>query len=271
MYLFSSLFSSPRPLIGMVHLMPLPGSPRWGGDMKAVLSRARDDARTLAEEGIDGIIVENFGDAPFTPGRVEAVTVAAMTAAVQAVQETVASTGVDVRIGVNVLRADVRSALGIAMVTDASFVRTNVLTGALVTDQGIIQGEAYEALRERRALRAEVSLLADVLSKHAFPLGASATLELEARSAAYRGLADGIIVTGDETGVSTNANDLRRAKQAVPDRPILIGSGLDESNLGVLLPLSDGAIMGTALKVDGVTEASVDRERVRRIVALARG
>ena len=268
---FGRLFLSPRPLIGMVHLMPLPGSPRWDGSMEAVLSRACDDARTLAEEGIDGIVVENFGDTPFTPGRVDAVTVAAMTLAVQAVQRTLESIRKTVPVGLNVLRADVRSALAIATVTGVAFVRTNVLTGALVTDQGVIQGAAYEALRERRMLGAEVSLLTDVMSKHATPLGAGTTLELEARSAAYRGLADGIIVSGDETGAPTSAEDLRRAREAVPDRPILIGSGLDESNLTTLLPLSDGAILGTALKVGGVTEAPVDAERVRRLVALARG
>ncbi len=269
---FAELFPVPRPLIGMVHLAPLPGSPRWAGNIDDVIKRAMDDARILAEEGIDGIIVENFGDSPYAPGRVHPATISAMTIGVLAVHGVVREVDQEsrIRVGINVLRADVLSALSIAASTGAAFVRTNVLTGALVTDQGIIEGTAYEALRERRLLGIGTPIFADVMSKHAYPVGAGVVMELEARSTAYRGLADALIVTGDETGAATSADDLRRARTAVPDRPILIGSGLDAGNAGELLPLSDGAILGTALKVDGVTEAPVDRDRVREIVGLAR-
>ena len=266
------MFSVPRPLIGMVHLAPLPGTPRWAGNIDDVIKRAMDDARVLAEEGIDGIIVENFGDSPYAAGRVHPATVAAMTIGVLAVHGVVREIDPEsrIRVGINVLRADVISALSIAASTGAAFVRTNVLTGAMVTDQGIIEGAAYEALRERRLLGTGTPIFADVLSKHAYPVGAGVVMELEARSTAYRGLADALIVTGDETGAATGAEDLRRARAAVPDRPIFIGSGLDVGNIGELLPLSDGAILGTALKLDGVTEAPVDRERVREMVGHAR-
>jgi len=257
----------------MVHLAPLPGTPRWGGNIDDVIKRAMDDARILAEEGIDGIIVENFGDSPYAAGTVHPATISGMTIGVLAVHGVVREVDAEsrIRVGINVLRADVISALSIAAATGASFVRTNVLTGALVTDQGIIEGKAYEALRERRLLGIGTPIFADVMSKHAYPVGAGVVMELEARSTAYRGLADALIVTGDETGAATSAEDLRRARTAVPDRPILIGSGLDAGNIGHLLPLCDGAILGTALKVDGVTEAPVDRDRVREMVGLARG
>ncbi len=269
---FAELFPAPRPLIGMVHLAPLPGSPRWGGSIDAVIARAMDDARILAEGGIDGIIVENYGDTPYSAGRVHPATVAAMTIGVLAVHGVVQD--VDntspIRVGINVLRADVISALSIAAATGASFVRTNVLTGAMVTDQGIIEGMAYDALRERRLLGVTTPIFADVLSKHAYPVGAGVVLELEARSTAYRGLADALIITGDETGAATGAGDLQRARNAVPDRPILIGSGLDHASIGELLRHADGAILGTALKVDGVTEAPVELARVREMVSLVR-
>ena len=269
---YAELFPVPRPLIGMVHLAPLPGTPRWAGNIDDVIKRAMDDARILAEEGIDGIIVENFGDTPYAAGSAHPATVAAMTIGVLAVHGVVREVDAEsrIRVGINVLRADVISALSIASATGASFVRTNVLTGALVTDQGIIEGTAHEALRERRLLGSGTPIFADVMSKHAYPVGAGVVMELEARSTAYRGLADALIVTGDETGAATSADDLRRARTAVPDRPILIGSGLDIDNAGELLPLSDGAILGTALKVDGVTEGRVDRDRVREMVGRAR-
>ena len=269
---YAELFPVPRPLIGMVHLAPLPGSPRWTGSIDDVIAPAMDDARILAEEGIDGIIVENFGDSPYAAGAAHPGTVSAMTIGVLAVHGVVREIDPEsrIKVGINVLRADVISALSIASATGAAFVRTNVLTGAMATDQGIIQGTSYEALRERRLLGSSTPIFADVMSKHAYPVGAGVVMELEARATAYRGLADALIITGDETGAATSAQDIRRARGAVPDRPILIGSGLDADNISELLPLSDGAILGTALKVDAVTEAAVDRDRVRAIVSLAR-
>src|SRR5438309_896357 len=123
-----------KPIIGMIHLWALPGSPRFGGDLDSVLRAAVADARTLADGGMDGLIVENFFDAPFLKSRVPPVTVAAMTRAMAAVRE-----AVTLPIGVNVLRNDVVAALSIASVCGAAFVRCNVYVGAAVTDQGIIE------------------------------------------------------------------------------------------------------------------------------------
>ncbi|HJX37249.1 MAG TPA: BtpA/SgcQ family protein, partial [Anaerolineae bacterium] len=126
------LFGTSKYVIGMVHLLALPGSPKWAGQMAKVLERAVADARALEGGGADGLMVENFGDVPFRKGRVEAHTVSAMTLAVMAVRE-----AVGIPVGVNVLRNDIRSAIAIASVTDCQFVRANVHTGAMLTDQGI--------------------------------------------------------------------------------------------------------------------------------------
>jgi hypothetical protein len=259
------IFPQRLPIIGMVHLPPLPGSPRWGGDMTAVLRRALDDAMALAQEGADGLLVENYGDLPFLKGPVGQETVAAMAVVVRAVVE---ATGLPV--GVNVLRNDPCAALAVACAAGARFVRTNVHIGAAVTDQGLLEGRAAEALRYRRWLGCEpVLLLADVNVKHGAPLGGR-SLEETARDAAYRGLADGLIVSGPATGLPPTPEELMRVRQAVPDRPLLVGSGLDPSNARDLLSLADGAIVGTSLKQGGRTEASVERERVRLLMEAVR-
>ena len=139
-----------KALIGMVHLLPLPGSPRWGGEMDRVVRRAVEDARALKAGGMDAIVVENYGDVPFTPGRVEAATVAAMTAVIIEVTKTIS-----LPIGVNVLKNDARSGLAIAAATGARFIRVNIHVGAVVADQGLIQSDAYSTLRDRRLLLAE--------------------------------------------------------------------------------------------------------------------
>src|SRR5713101_4601014 len=125
------LFPRRPAIIGMVHLLPLPGAPRWAGSMEEALARAVEDARALAEGGVDGVMVENFGDAPFYPDHVPPETVAAMTRAARAVVE-----AVPVPVGVNVLRNDTAAALAIAVAVGARFIRVNVHTGAMWTDQG---------------------------------------------------------------------------------------------------------------------------------------
>ena len=236
--MIEALFGVSKAFIGVVHLPPLPGAPWWQGDMKAVLARAEEDALALAEGGAHGIIVENFGDAPFPTGPAGPHTVAAMALAVRAVRDKVS-----LPVGINVLRNDPYSALAVAVATGARFIRANVHYGVMVADEGLIQGKAHETLSYRHALGADhqIDIFADVLVKHAAPLG-SPDIAQVARETAYRGLADALIVTGLATGISATQEDVRAVKDAVRDLPVLVGSGVDESNASTLLALADGAI-----------------------------
>lgn len=253
-------FWARRPLVGMVHLTSLPGSPRDAGvRMDDVLERAVADARALAEGEADALMVENFFDAPFAKGHVPPHTVAALTRAVQAVRESTA-----LPLGVNVLRNDARAAIAVAHVCGAQFVRINVYVGAAVTDQGLIEGAAREAVLYRRELGADVALWADVFVKHAAQLGQGA-LEDAAKDAVVRGMADALIVSGTATGSATSVDDVWRVKRAVPETPVLIGSGFDAQTAPTLLAHADGAIVGTSLKRDGRVEEPIDVERVRRL------
>jgi membrane complex biogenesis BtpA family protein len=255
-----------RTVIGVVHLLPLPGAPRWGSDFGPVLDRARADLLALAAGGVDAAIIENFGDVPFRAGAVDPETVAAMARVVTELRSLT-----PLPLGVNVLRNDAAAALAVAAVCagPGAFIRVNVHSGAMVTDQGVIAGQADRTLRRRRELGADVAILADVLVKHAVPLG-NWTIEDAARDAAERGLADALIVTGAGTGQATNLADVRRARAALPDIPLLVGSGVTVATVAETLTIADGVIAGTALKVDGVTTAPVDVERVRRFVAAAK-
>ena len=230
--------------------------------MRAVLERARREADVLASEGAGGIIVENFGDVPFHPGPVGPETVAAMTLAVGVVMDTV-----DVPVGINVLRNDPRSAIAIAVAAGAHFVRANVHYGAMVADEGVVQGTAHDTLRYRRLLGVQerVEIFADVLVKHAAPLGTDDAAHV-ARETVLRGLADALIVTGSATGASASVDDVKTVSEAAPPGvPVLVGSGVDENNAERLLEYADGAIVGTSLKVDGIVSNPVDVHRVRRL------
>ncbi len=277
----STLFcDGKRTLVGVVHLPATPGAPgsRGGGESGSgwgsALEAAVADGRALVQGGCDAVIVENFGDVPFFAEDVPAETVAAMALAVQAVRlEALAGGEREVAVGVNVLRNDWRSALGICAATGASFVRVNVFTGAAVTDQGLIQGQAAEVLRERDRLCPGVVVLADVHVKHAVPLGGGAIGEA-ARDTLLRGGADGVIVSGRATGGEVNPAELREVREALgglgPDGGsgrLLVGSGLTEANAGELMALADGAIVGTWVKTNGDVRLPVDVKRVMRIRA----
>lgn len=254
-----------RAVIGMVHLPALPGSPRWSGDIAAVVRAALDDARALAEGGVDVLMVENHGDVPFTAGRVDAATVAGMAVAVAEIRRQVA-----LPVGVNVLKNDVRSALAVAAAAGARFVRVNVHVGAVAADQGIIQSEAHESLRYRRLLGVDVTILADVQAKHGMPL-APVPIEQEARDCFHRGLADALVVSGTATGEPTPMSDLKRVRDAVPEAPLLVGSGVTPETVADLLAVADAVIVGTSIKRDGRLLNPVDVGRVRRLVTAARG
>jgi membrane complex biogenesis BtpA family protein len=261
---FKQLFRSEQALIGMVHLLPLPGAPGYGGDFTVVVERAVAEAGVLADAGFDGLLIENFNDVPFYPENVPPETVAAITVAVREVAR-----AVSIPLGVNVLRNDGPAALAAAVAAGASFIRVNVLTGAMVTDQGVIQGKAHTLLRLRRALGASVRIFADLLVKHAQPLGAALPQQV-AEETTSRGLADALIVTGAGTGKPADLDEARAVRAAVPAVPLLLGSGVTAETAKVSLAAVDGIIVGSDLKPGGRAGAPLDAERVAAFVRAAR-
>jgi membrane complex biogenesis BtpA family protein len=261
------LFDVQKPIMGMVHLWPLPGSPGYDGQgMEPILEQARRDAELLLEGGVDGLIVENMWDLPYYVGsdvQIEAVTA-------QAVAARVVAEMADVPVGVNVIHNGWEAELAIAVAAGLDFMRICILTGARLWDTGDLdEGCAGDLLRRRRELGAEhLKLFADVDKKHSVPFPG---LDLETHiewTEFYR--ADALIVSGRMTGSAPPLDKVRRAKDAAT-RPILMGSGTTEDNIADFLQYADGAIVGSSLKVDAVAENPVDLGRVQRYMAAVRG
>ncbi|HEY9645528.1 MAG TPA: BtpA/SgcQ family protein [Chroococcidiopsis sp.] len=254
------IFKTTHPVIGVVHLLPLPTSPRWGGSLKAVVDRAEQEAAALASGGVNGIIVENFFDAPFTKGQVDPAVVSAMSLVVHRLMNLVS-----LPVGINVLRNDAQSAMAIASCVNAQFIRVNVLTGVMATDQGLIEGQAHQLLRYRRELGSDVKILADVLVKHARPLG-SPNLTTAVQETIDRGLADGVILSGWATGSPPNLEDLELASAAAGGTPVFIGSGASWENIPTLIQAANGVIVSSSLKRRGQIEQPIDPIRVSQFV-----
>ena len=263
----AAMFGQDKPIIGMVHLWPLPGSPGYHGyGMETILDQARRDAEALLSGGVDGLIVENMWDLPFYVG--EDVQLEAVTAQAVAAREIKKMAG-SLPVGVNVIHNGWRAELSIAVAADLDFIRVCILTGARLWDTGDLdRGCAANLLRRRKELGAEhLKLFADVDKKHSLPFpGLDLATHIE-WTEFYR--ADALIVSGRMTGDAPPLEKVRAAKEAA-HRPILMGSGTTAENIAAFLQYADGAIVGSSLKVDGVAENPVDVERVRRYMAAVR-
>ena len=262
--MINKIFNTLRPIIGVVHLLPLLTSARWGGSLKAVIERAEQEATALAAGGVDGILVENFFDAPFAKDKVDPAVVSAMTLIVDRIMNLVV-----LPVGINVLRNDAKSAMAIASCVNAQFIRVNVLTGIMATDQGLIEGQAHQLLRYRRELGSEVGILADVLVKHARPLG-TPNLTTAVQDTIERGLADAVILSGWATGSPPSLEDLELASAAAQGTPVFIGSGANWENISQLMQAADGVIVASSLKRQGRITEPIDPIRVSQFVEAAR-
>lgn len=246
---------------GMIHLAPLPGSPAYAGDPDLPVKRALRDGRALVEAGFAAVVLENYGDLPFFADDVPKVTVAALTRAVAAVRRS----WPDLRVAINCLRNDAEAALSVACAVGAHAIRVNVHVGAALTDQGLLTGKAARTLRLRRALSADTRILADIRVKHSTPFG-ERPLDVEASDLRHRGRADVLLVTGQGTGRPASPEDVETVREAVPDAPVLVASGVTVETAAEWARYADGAIVGSALMHDGTAGLGVDRDRARALL-----
>jgi membrane complex biogenesis BtpA family protein len=255
-------------VIGMVHLPSLPGSPGWAQkqNLTKLESRVTADVEALVKGGVSGILFENYGDAPFSKTNVSTLTVSTMTRVIKK-----CSTGLELPYGVNVLRNDWEAALAIASVTDACFIRINILSGVCATDQGLVEGDAYGCLRYRKALEQEfgsnkrILVFADVNTKHGTSLH-DQSLKETASDLVERAKVDGLIVTGSRTGVPPSVEDVIAISNATGDVPVFVGSGVNDKNIEKYGEYVSGFIIGTYFKKDGKVENPVDGERVKKLM-----
>jgi membrane complex biogenesis BtpA family protein len=255
-------FGTDAPIVGMVHLQPLPGAPGFES-REHVRQRAVSDAEALERGGVDAVLVENYGDNPFYADDVPKSTVAEMAVATRLVEE-----AVDLPVGVNVLRNDAAAGLAVAGAT-GEFFRVNVHTDVAVSDQGVLHGQAAETVRERDRIAPDVPIFADVHVKHAAQV-TERPLATAFEDAVERGLADAAVVTGRATGESADEAHLAAAGELAAEQgvPVFAGSGVTPDNVATAMEHLDGAIVGTSLKHGGTPEP-VAVELVEELMAAA--
>lgn len=258
------IFGTRKPIIGMVHLPPLPGSPRHNGDsMKKITDFAVKEAQMLKEAGINGAIVENFGDVMFYK-RVPPETIAAITYVGAAITREVPG----LTLGICALQSDAIASIAIANTIGGKFVRVPYYTETYIVDAGMMDSIAAEALRYRKFLGADVKIFADVHIKHGYPM-LQRPIGQAAADTEHRGCADAILVTGIATGAETDLSDVKEVKASVHYTPVFVASGVDDKNLGSYSKYADGVILGTHIKKDNDTEAPIDPAKLKHFMDVA--
>ncbi|MFO1164162.1 MAG: BtpA/SgcQ family protein [Paracoccus sp. (in: a-proteobacteria)] len=250
----------------MIHCPAFPGAPRYRGQPVAeIYDACLRDAEALIENGMHGLIVENHGDIPFLkPDEITCETAAFMAVVTDRIRQRF-----DVPVGVNVLANAPIPAIAIAAAGGAAFIRVNEWANAYVANEGFIEGRAGEALRFRARLRQDgIRVFADSHVKHgAHAIVADRSIQELTRDIAFFD-ADAVIATGQRTGDAANPDEIRTIREAT-HLPLLVGSGVNEGNIGQILALTDGVIIASSLKQDGVWWNPVDPARVRSFVARA--
>lgn len=263
----TSIFGRDKVVIGVVHCPALPGSPGYrGGPVTLLYDQALRDAEAYVGGGVDGLIIENHGDIPF----LKPADLGPETAAHLAVITDRIGRAVGVPLGINVLANAAMAALAVAKAGGARFIRVNQWANAYVANEGIIEGDAARALRYRASLRAEeIAVFADSHVKHgAHAIVADRSVEELTRDLAFFS-ADAVIATGQRTGDSATMAEIDTIREAT-HLPVLVGSGVTKENVAAILARTNGVIVASSLKTDGVWWNPVDRDRVTHFMAVAR-
>jgi membrane complex biogenesis BtpA family protein len=251
----------PKFLAAMVAVLPLPGSPLYGGNDQRVLDQALADVDAYKNAGVDSILFENDHDLPYIQPPLDEKGIALMTRIVKE-----ARNRFEKPIGIQMLEAANITSLEIAAEADLDYIRVEAFVFAHVGGSGVIHGSAGKILRRRKELGAEqVKVFADVKKKHG---SHSLTIDLdikdEIRQAEFF-MADGVIVTSHFTGIHPDKDDLVKAKGATK-LPVLIGSGMTTENIQEYLPLADGFIVGSDFRRDGKFLETLEPERLTRFM-----
>ncbi len=255
-------FSTHKPIIGMVHLLALPETPDFAGDLVAIYERAKADTQALIGAGIDGIIVENFGDEPYVVGEPPPAQLATMAGITAMIREMTT-----IPIGVNVQFNAWQAEIALAYACQAEFVRVEVFIDTVISAQGMIMPCSAQITRYRQALSAtHIQLRADIQTKYTHNIIAQSITQsaIDTQNAG----ADVVIVTGTATGQATPLDAVREVKTVV-DLPVVVGSGTTLSNVNQVLDIADGAIVGSSLKVGGTAANPVSLEHAKSFMEVA--
>lgn len=263
---FENIFDVKHPVIGMIHVKALPGTPNYQGSINVILDKALQEARLYKESGIDALMLENMHDVPYQKNGVGAEIVSMMTLVANTIkQETNLSMGVQILAGAN------KEALAVAKAAQLQFIRAEGFVFGHVADEGYIDSQAADLLRYRKQIDAtDVAVFTDIKKKHSSHAVTADVDIVETAHAAEFFLSDGLIITGKQTGSETDIDEIK-AVASETQLPVIIGSGVSIDNVAQYLPISDALIVGSYFKKEGFWKNELETTRIKKFMAKVNG
>lgn len=254
---FKSIFKKEKPIIGMIHVQALPGTPRHKLESSYIIEEALKEARIYKKGGIDAIMIENMHDIPYIKGGVGHEVSSLMGLIAYLIkQETRLPVGIQILAGAN------KEALAVAKASSIDFIRAEGFVFAHTADEGIIEAQAGDLLRYRKLIDADsIAIFTDIKKKHSSHAITQDVSLLDTAKAARFFLSDGVIITGSHTGVSASVDELKTLKKDL-DFPVIVGSGITLDNVATYLPICDAMIVGSYFKEQGYWENELSYERI---------
>ncbi|XP_062544967.1 uncharacterized protein F13E9.13, mitochondrial isoform X3 [Armigeres subalbatus] len=265
---FKQLFNNKFPIIGMIHLDALPGTPFYRGNFDAIITKAIEEAKIYTNNSIDAVIIENMNDVPYVQRQCFGPeTVACMTKIASIIRETVKH----IPCGIQVLACGNEEALAVAKACNLNFIRAEGFIFSHVADEGFTNANAGQLLRYRRNIDADhIRILTDIKKKHsAHAITDDVSLKDTAKAAEFF-RSDGIVLTGTSTGCETNVDDLKDLHNEI-ELPLIVGSGVTVENVSEYWNIADAAIVGSYFKQKGHWKGDLSEVKVQEFMSKLEG
>lgn len=252
------LFKLYKPIIGMIHVDALPGTPKYSGSVKEIIENALNEASIYCKCGIDALMIENMHDVPYLNRNVGSEITSLMSIILYEIKK-----AYKVPLGIQILAGANKEALSAANSAGADFIRAEGFVFAHIADEGMFNSDAGEILRYRKQINADnVLVFTDIKKKHSSHSITADTDILETAKAAEFFLSDGVIVTGGATGKEPSLEEIKAVKKNLKI-PVLAGSGITEKNVDQYIEYCDALIIGSYFKKNGLWSNPIDPDRVR--------
>ncbi len=249
-----------KTVIGMIHTLALPGTPKYRGSVDEIVDKACKETETYSEYGVNTIILENMHDVPYMNRKVGPEITAAMTTVALNVKKMFSG-----NIGIQILAGANEAALAVALAANLQFIRAEGFVYSHVADEGLMNACAGELLRYRKQIGADhIQVFTDIKKKHSSHSITDDVSLVETAKAAEFFLSDGLIVTGSSTGLPADVNEASQLYHST-DLPVLIGSGITSSNIAEYLSFADGFIVGSFFKENHYWENKLDPANIESL------
>lgn len=260
-----NIFKIKKPIIGMIHVPALPGTPKSKNNIDKIIDKVKEEANVYKKANIDAVAIENMHDTPYLNKKIGPEITAMMTKVGVEIKNILG----DIPTGIQILASANKEALAVAQASGLDFVRAEGFVFSHIADEGFIDSCAGELVRYRKQIGAEnILIFTDIKKKHSSHSITSDVSITETAHTAEFFLSDGVIVTGTATGTETNTEEIIAVKKVV-NVPVLIGSGVTYENLEKYLSISDGIIVGSYFKKGGYWENDIDFKKVKQFMSKA--